>query len=99
MKDLTIEEKLELLKELLEAGADIQAKFYHISSKKEAEEKASYYTRKLSQEMEHNENNGTTWYRNDNQRFSITLFYDLSEEEKKARLLKEMEELEDKAHA
>ena len=99
MKELTIEEKLELLKELLEAGADIQAKIHHVPSKEEAEVKANYYAEKLGQEMTRKESGETAWYSNDSFNLTITLFYDISIEEKKARLLKEMEELEDKAHA
>jgi hypothetical protein len=73
-------------------GADVHVKFHGITSKQEAEKIAVKFSGMVEVPYEEQENTGTYWFniRDFHKGVNIAVFYDLSKEEKKAELLKQV---------
>jgi hypothetical protein len=92
---MNIEQKLEFIQKALEMGATVQVRFHGIPSKQEAEKIAIEFSEMVDAPFKDEENKGTNWLnvRDSRKGVDISIFYDLSKEEKQAMLLKQLAEL------
>jgi len=97
MKNLSIDEKLEIVREFMqEKGAKVGLSIYRMESKAEAEEIASRYAEKFGTDYQITGSGTSSWisfgYRPD---MDMTIYYELSKEDKKAQLRKQLQMLEE----
>ncbi|POD45907.1 hypothetical protein BKM15_26170 [Pseudomonas syringae pv. syringae] len=94
MNNLTIEQKLEVVRKALEKGALIDLKFHDIKGPERAEATVAELSEMINQSYAKDAHNGANWIsaHNYTDGIHVTVFYDL--EDKKEKLKQELEALE-----
>lgn len=93
---VNIDQSMQYLRKALEMDAYIHVKFHGATSKMAAEEIASDFSQMLNIPYYDDENRGANWFciKDYQKGVDITVFYQLSEEEKRAELLKQLSVLD-----
>jgi hypothetical protein len=95
---MTIEEKMAYIQKAIEMGADIDVHFHRIIGEEAAEKIANEFSQMLGTPYKREQNTGTYWFKikDYSKGIDFVTFYELSEEEMKAELRKQLEELVNK---
>lgn len=93
-KELSIEQKMEIIQFALEKGARIDIKF-HRFTKQNGELLAREFSEMMNTTFKDNSGSTHQWFEIYTGNFDVAIFYKLSNEDKKAMLLKELAALED----
>lgn len=95
MKKMTVEQKLAVVREAIEKGADVSLSFHGVISLQKGEEIINRMAELTGAKVSHSKNNNILNFEmlTGTKGLSATVFYELSKEDHKANLLKQFAEI------